>query len=401
MTFCRRTWPTLFLLLIHGFPSYCQAQDTSARDELLRYIPKGTGLCFVVHDLRGQAARWDKSPWIQALKKSALAQAFIDTPEFKNLLKLQLDLKKHLDIDWPTLRDEVLGDAVVFAYQPGPPGKPEEEQGVLLIRARQAQVLAKLLDSLNRVQKAGGELKDLETREYKGMHYVRRQEQKETHYYYLQGPFLAYTGKEELLKRILDQKQQGNSEAPPLALQLKKAGADQAAACLWINPRFLDAELQQKTAGLAGPEAILFKVFQNHWNAFDALVVSAAAQDNLELRLTILARDKDLPAATRDLFAGPPQPSDLWGRFPDNAIVSLAGRIDAGKLTDSILDLTPPDYRQTLQKSLQPLITLAGLDLAKDVAPQIGPDWGLCLLPAPDPQKLPMLLAALAVQPGK
>ncbi len=391
----------LVALLGLGVPSVCRAQKVSAADELLRYVPKDTSVCFVLNDLRSQAVRWDKSPWMQLLKKSPLAQALVDTPEFKNLLKLQVELKKTLDIDWPTLRDEVLGDAVVFAYQPVRPGQPAEEQGVLMIRSRQAQVLAKLLDNLNRAQKSSGELKTLEAKEYKGMTYFRRQEQKETHYYYLQGSFLAYTGKEELLKQILEQKKQGDSVAPAPALHLKKVAASQALASLWINPRALDAELLQKAAGLAGPEAFWFKAFQSQWQAVDGIVVSFAAQDSLELKLTILARDKDIPASARPWFAEPPQTSEVWKRFPDSAIFSMAGRVDVAALADSILSLSPPDVRQQMQKSLQPLTAMAGLDLNKDVAPYIGPDWGICMMPAADPQKIPMILAALAVQPGK
>jgi Protein of unknown function (DUF3352) len=392
---------THFALLGLCIPSLCRAQDTTAADELLRYVPKETSLCFVLNDLRGQVARWDKSPWMQLLKKSPLAQAFVDTPEFKNLLKLQVDLKKNLDIDWPTLRDEVLGDAVVFAYQPVRPGQPSDEQGVLLIRSHQAQVLAKLLDNLNRAQKSSGELKTLETKEYKGMTYFRRQELKESHNYFLEGTFLAYTGKEELLKQILDQKKQGDSMAPAPALHLKKAAAAPALASLWINPRALDAELLQKAAGLTGPEAVWFKAFQSQWQALDGIVVTFAAQDSLELKLTVLARDNDKPASARPWFTEPPQTSEIWKRFPDNAIFSMAGRVDVATLADSILSLSPPDVRQQMQKFLQPLTTMAGLDLNKDVAPYIGPDWGLCLMPAADPQKMPMALAALAVQPGK
>ncbi len=108
------------LLLFLAAAPLASAQDTSAADEFLRYVPKDTSLCFVLNGLRGQAARWQKSPWLHSPKIAARAQASPILAEFKNLLKLQVDLKKNLDIDWPTLRDEVLGDAVVFAFQPGP-----------------------------------------------------------------------------------------------------------------------------------------------------------------------------------------------------------------------------------------------------------------------------------------
>jgi hypothetical protein len=50
-----------------------------------------------------------------------------------------------------------------------------------------------------------------------------------------------------------------------------------------------------------------------------------------------------------------------------------------------------------LQGSLK-LITR--LDLLRDVLPNVGPDWGLCVLPATDGTALPQAIAAVAIKPG-
>ena len=72
------------------------------------------------------------------------------------------------------LRDDILGDAIVAAYRPGPPGKPDEEQGILLLRARNATLLASLIDRFNEAQKKSGDLIKLEEREYQGVKYYLR-----------------------------------------------------------------------------------------------------------------------------------------------------------------------------------------------------------------------------------
>ena len=41
------------------------------------------------------------------------------------------------------------------------------------------------------------------------------------------------------------------------------------------------------------------------------------------------------------------------------------------------------------------------MDLERDIAPNVGPDWGLCILPAVTSSNVPMAMAALAVRPGK
>src|SRR3974390_1063173 len=72
-----------FLLLLAS-TSPCFAQEPSPSADLLRYVPPETGVCFVMNDLRGLADHWDKSLWLQSLKKSALGRALAGSPEFKN-----------------------------------------------------------------------------------------------------------------------------------------------------------------------------------------------------------------------------------------------------------------------------------------------------------------------------
>jgi len=56
--------------------------------------------------------------------------------------------------------------------------------------------------------------------------------------------------------------------------------------------------------------------------------------------------------------------------------------------------------RKNLDNALQPLATLTGFDFIKDLAPNIGPDWGVCVLPAAESKKTPQMIAALGVRPG-
>jgi hypothetical protein len=116
--------------------------------------------------------------------------------------------------------------------------------------------------------------------------------------------------------------------------------------------------------------------------------------------LSLQARDKDLPAGVKGLYAAPAQASDLWNRFPDDAVLSLAGRIDFAQVGSLVADLAPPEARQAFNGALKPLSAFTGLDLMKKVAPNIGPDWGIMVLAAEDPKEMPQALAALAVNPG-
>ena len=124
----------IFLLVFAASP--CFAQGPSPRDDLLRLVPRDFGFCLILNDLRGTSARWEKSTWIQAVITSPLGRSVLDAPEFKQLLQFQQDLKKQLGVTWPELRDDVLGDAVVLAYQPAALNDTRSEEGILLLHAR-------------------------------------------------------------------------------------------------------------------------------------------------------------------------------------------------------------------------------------------------------------------------
>ena len=126
-----------------------RAFGRTPRDELLRLAPPDAGFCVVIQGWREQARPTQASPVAARLAESPYGQAFADSPEArKRLADLDEQLRTHLDVSWPQIRDEILGDAVLLAYTPGPPGQPEAEVGLLIVHVRRPDVLAPLLDRL-------------------------------------------------------------------------------------------------------------------------------------------------------------------------------------------------------------------------------------------------------------
>src|SRR5437879_4398244 len=90
------------------------------REELLRLVPEDVGFCVVLQDLRGNIDRLAASPFLASFQKSPLGEAIRASDETQKLLELEKHLSKQLGLDWLKLRDEIFGDAVVFAYRPAP-----------------------------------------------------------------------------------------------------------------------------------------------------------------------------------------------------------------------------------------------------------------------------------------
>ncbi len=384
----RSLWAVIAAVVLAG-PVF----GASPRDELLRFVPEDVGFCFVLQDLRAHAAELADSPFVEQLRRSPIGVALRMSEELKQLDEVDKTLRQQLGVGWEQLRDDVLGDAIVFAYRPGPPGKPEQEQGLVLVRARTAEVLARLVEKLNKAQKKDGSLTGLEELHYKGATYFRRAESGQIHYYYLRDAVLLVTSQEDMLRRAIQAEQNTPADAEPtLARRLRDVGADRAALALWLNPRAFDANLEDKAAKAEGPDALLQKKVLTWWKATDGLFAWVALDTAFHLSLAEQVRVAELPAAARRLLTEASRPSELWRYFPDDALLACGGRIDAAALLEILQDLQPIDDAGAA----------FGRDLIKDALSRVGPDWGFCVTAPPADGKdwLPQAFLAVRAAPG-
>lgn len=389
----------LFILLLLAAP----ARPASARAEVFRLIPEDVGFCLVIQDLRKEVDALRDSPFAEAFLAAPLCQSLRKSPEMRKLESAQKLLHEHLNLTWAQLRDDFLGDTVVLAYRLPPPGKPDQEQGVILLRARDAKVLADLVERLNKHQKESGEIKDVEVRKHNGISYYHRQGPNGDQFYYLHGPILAFTAQEEMLRQVIDRGRQEAKTEPFLTRQLRRLGAAEALAVLWINPRAFDAEFERKAAGARGGEIVVLKRILALWQAVEGIALSASIQKNqVETALAFTSRDGEMSTAARKFFT-PSATSELWGRFSENALLSAAGRLDGTSLSDFAGEFLPENAQRSLRDALERGAGPAlGLDVNKDLLPNIGPDWGVTVLaPAPgEKTAVPLAFAALRVRAG-
>ncbi len=404
MPFCPRVrFHWLWAALVCGtFVSPCLGQVSAAvREDLLRLVPPDMGLCAIVSNLRGQAETLPNARWLKAIRESPIGESFLSSPEFAQLAKFESELKTHLDVDWRQLRDEVVGDLVILAYRPGSPGDARAEQGLLLVWVRNPALLAKVIDRLNDAQKRSGEVRELTAVDYQGKKYFQRVERDKTQFYMLQGSMFAFSSQEALLRSVIDRQRERAAETPPLVKQLERAHADQALAAVWLNPRAFDADLRHKSEQGAGQEAQMTRKFLSYWQALDAVIVTIDLGQNPEIKLSLQARQRALPASVRRFFEEDEAPSSVWSRFPADAMLRIAGRLDTQAFTDALAELTPASARANLAETGQRYIgAVLGLDLYKDVLPNLGPDWGVCVVAGAEQDDFPVAIAALAVKPG-
>jgi hypothetical protein len=395
----RLSWLLLACVALSAGPAAVRA--ATPRDELLRFVPENTGFCFIFQGLR---AHWD------ALQASTLAEQFdraLGREDREKLDKVQKTVLEPLGLDWAKLRDDVLGEALVIAYRPGPPGQPQKDQGLLLLRVQNEKTLADLVQRFNASQRKKEPPAEPEERRYKGVTYYRHADKKGWVYYHVRGPILLLTSAEEMLQGALDRERSLAPDAPsPLVARLRQLGIDGALLTFWFNsPREFDAVVKAGGARANPATQAAQAAALRYWQAVDDLALAVALDREVSVKLAVRARLAALPRPMQDFLTKAARPSDLWRYFPDNALLAVAGRFSGKDLLAALNDFLPPGAAGALYAELNSKLgaPLGRRNFVNDVLQYLGPDFGFCLTApgAQDKGPFPQLLGALWVGAGK
>ncbi|MBX9680277.1 MAG: DUF3352 domain-containing protein [Gemmataceae bacterium] len=372
-----------------------QAIQAQPVPDLVDRVPDGFALCVTVQNLREHWQRWQKDAWLAKAADSPLGKAILQAPEIRNLQKFETDLQAAFDLNWSAVRDDLLGGQVIFAFKPSPSGKHEDEEGLLLVHARRADLWQRMFDKLNDLQKENGELKLLEERKHQGQTYWKRS-QKTDHWVVIDGPFLAVSNREAAIRSVLERKSKGISA---LSRSLKRAGQDKAFLSIWVNPRVFDKELDKAPADAASNP--IFKTLLSTWKSIDAAVVTADWTDNGEIRLFVQPID-NIAEPARKWFERKPVASEAWARLPEDALFAFAGKLDFAEAARQLSELVAEKDSKEAKDAIQRLVgSILGLDVFKEILPAIGPDLGFAVFAAKEPHHPPQALFALRMDRGK
>src|SRR5262249_27111912 len=135
----------------------------------------------------------------------------------------------------------------------------------------------------------------------------------------------------------------------------------------------------------------------------DGIAFGVGLQDDATLTLAVRARMEALSPRARRFLAEGSKPSELWQRFPDNALFACAGRFDVSAFEEVLGGFLTAQSRRALHAALDRFVGAAlDKDVIKDVLPCLGPDVGLCVLAPPEGAKswVPHAIFAARVRPG-
>jgi hypothetical protein len=358
------------------------------RDDLLRLVPDDYTFCVVVQNLRDQTRGEGEGSFLKGIAEHPLMKGLSAAPESRKLAQSIEDVMKGLMVTPEQLRDDLLGDALVFAYRKGPPGEEGKEDGLILVHARDPKLLARVVDRINELQTKSGELKRVDTVGDGPVQFRRRVKAVETEpddFYAVRGHRIAFSQSEALLKAILPRLTVAGGDEPPIARRMKQLGVNESPVAALINPRSFDADVTGGARSAKGSERAFLTEFASYWKAVDALAVFVNFHPSVEMGLAIKARTADLPTSARTFFAEAGKRSPLWDRIPDDALFAAVGRVHIESMAAMFARfLADPDRKKVLGSiadATRPFLE------SEDFGPLtrgLGPDFGLWVT-APDP----------------
>lgn len=373
--------------------------QVAPRDELLRVAPPDAAILVIVQNARDHVRSLSESPFGQWFPTTAIGQQLLNSLELNQFRESGATILSELGTTPRAILDDVLGDAVAFAYSPAPADRPTDERAVILVRPGQPESLAKLMDRINQVQTRGGELKAVARKEHAGAVYFERQKPDGTaEFYCFRGNVFAFSSSETDIKAFIDR----DKTAPTrnaIATRMTTLGVADSPAVLLINPRPLDAEVRAKVATAKPDEKRFLERFAEVWAGLEAAAVYVNLDADLEVGLALRFHAEKLPADAKRWLTGvrTTRPAELL--IPSDALFGFAGHVRVVELIDLVASVAPvemgkPGFDDWIARTLGPVI---GKDKLPVVLNALGPNWAAWVEPPVKDAFLPTLVAAIEI----
>lgn len=362
--------------------------------DLLRLAPTDATFAVVVRDLRGHVQRIDESPFAKWFPESKLGKSLLTSDQWKALEAAEKILTAQLGVSGDELVNDILGDAVVYAY------RNRDDTGLFLVRARKPDLLTKVVAGLNTAQKQSGELKEVREKKHGATAYFERDRGGgRSEFYWLNGGTVAYSPNEDAIRGAIDRA--AIPGPAPLAEAIDKLKLNTAFVVGVFQPRTLDGDLAAAIADAkdAGQKAFLTQ-FRKLWAACDAVAFSVELGASLDVALNVAVNPKAVPDELKPILT-PGTPSELWSAIPADALFAVAGKIDLPKVLDATRSFLADDGKAALKELLENRVgPIVGKNKLPGLLAGVGPDVAFWVTAPPTGEKAWAPVATLALKVG-
>lgn len=356
-------------------------------DPLLRLVPADAGATLVIEDLRGHVRDYYASPLAAGVSQLPAVRAWLASPSYRRFEGAFSQFEKLLGKPIATVRDDLIGDALVLTLRVPPGGRQQDARGMVLARVRDRPLLERLIDGINAGEKEKGDLVRLSDRERNGLRYQVREFpvrlHKPTEFYIIfdDGTF-AWSNSEALVQGVID-RDRGARDGLGDSTRFRKvrdALPARSAVSLYMDPRVLEAMLAASSKPSKPRDERLAAMLGHYVGALDYIggAVEWRPEAGANGAAVILHIQESIDAEKLPLWlrrwaarpAGPSTPR----RVPAGALAAASFHVDFPAFEEMLRAITPSPGQAKLDNLVLVLSGLMlGRDLRTDILPKLGP----------------------------
>jgi hypothetical protein len=401
-----RSWQILLAVVVTlGFAPASALDDSrivpgDAEAGLLRLVPPDAGVTLSVADLRGNLATISGSRLASSFRELPAVKAWHDAKGGRELGRARSEIERMLGASMASIRDDLLGDALVLSLHLAPGAPPESARGLLLAKVRDRAMLVRLVELANQAETADGSLAGVSTTGPPDRSYTVRSfkpgSKKEREYYRVfdDGTF-AWSNSEDLIRGVLDRKAgvgPGLLDDPGFR-KVRRGLPSRSILTVHINPKFADRVLAAvPRSGQPGDDRAA-EILTRYIRSVEGIGLALEWRDGLLIHSHEVFDPKSLDARLLRWARSKSTPDTLARRIPNTALAAAVVPIDFEAAYDAIVDLIPVADRPRLDTIL---VALQGVLLGRDVRSEIIPRIGPALIayveaPSADSSRFPMV----------
>jgi hypothetical protein len=378
-------------------------------DSLLRLVPPEAGATLAIEDLRTHAPRFWASPLAAGLTELPAVQRLLASEPMQHFEKTCGEIEHALARPRATIRDQLLGEAVVLALQLDPREDPARASGLLLLRFADRALVNRFIERLNTAQTEEGTLVEVRERRHRDQSYsvrIFKEGTKPPEYFAIvAGGILAWSSSETAIQGVFDRAmgQPGLAQEPRFR-RVRERLPQAAVASLFLNPRFLERALAADGKPRKPAEERLGALLSRNLGAVQYAGAALEWRDGFVLHLEEALDPTKLDPPLVRWAKQPGTTAGLVARIPSSALARAAGHIDFSAIHDELLSLVSAAERDRFDNTLLVLKgLLLGKDLGTEVLPYLGPGV-VAYFDAPEqdsgsPPRVPLVLAVSLAGP--
>ncbi len=359
-------------------------------DPLLRLVPPDAGVTLAVEDLRGQAHTFLDSPVASALSRLPAARQWALSPDFQRLEGARREIEGALHANIATLRDDLLGDALVLAMTMPAGQPPDAARGLLLLRPRDPALLDRAIAAVNESDRPM--LRALVSRTWKGTSYQCRRflaGAKPDEWYALldNGRFFAWSNSEDFIRGVIDRHHDGASHPNLLGLttfqRLREGLPARAVASLFLEARTFERLVREDPRARGPDQERIARALLGSLQAVEYTGLALEWRDGPILHVRQEMAVERVPGSWRTWASREGTTAGPLRQVPPSAIALIAGHLHLPPVMDALRVLMPAsDWSrlELLAEAVRGTVTDSRTFLAS-----LGPG-GVAYIEAPEPK---------------